>query len=140
MSDSEIIKVTAAIIEDKGRILIARRKQGKALEGKWEFPGGKLKKGEKPEECIKREIKEELGLEIEVEELFFENIHKYPAKTIKLITFKARKIKGNIHLIDHDKIAWVKPEELANYDLSPADIPVAQKITAQKSQSKPPFL
>ncbi len=137
MSEAELLNVTAAIIEDKGRILIARRKPEKALGGKWEFPGGKVRRGEKPEECIKREIKEELGLEIEIEGLFCENIHKYPAGTIKLITFKARKMRGHIFLQDHDRIAWVKPEELMDYDFAPADIPVAQKIV-ENHRNLPP--
>ncbi|MGO4372492.1 (deoxy)nucleoside triphosphate pyrophosphohydrolase [Paenibacillus sp. MCAF20] len=85
-----MIEVAAAIIEDEaGRILIARRSKGKSQEGMWEFPGGKLEPGETPEECLRRELLEEMGITIEPYAYVGVNEHDYGTVKIKLIAFKA---------------------------------------------------
>ena len=76
------IEVTAAIIIKSGRVLIGRRRPGKHLAGYWEFPGGKMESGETPESCLKREIFEEMGLEIEVKTAFHENLFEYSSDKI----------------------------------------------------------
>ncbi len=125
------IDVAAAVIEKNGMILIARRKKGDALEGKWEFPGGKVREGEEPEECIVREIREELSLEIKVEEFLCESLYSYPDKTIRLIIFRAVLTDDAApHLKAHDSILWAHPMELLNYDFAPADIPVVRKLVS----------
>jgi len=120
--------VTCAIIENEGKILIARRAKDQKLAGKWEFPGGKVEDGESPEECLKRELEEEFGIQTEVEEFITSNKHHYDHISIELMAFRIKYISGEFTLVDHDEIQWVKPEELLDYDLAEADIPIAKKL------------
>ncbi len=120
--------VTAAIIINDGKILIAQRADNQNLDGKWEFPGGKVEPNETPEECLIREIREELGIRIEVECFFAESIYRYDTGTIRLLAYKARWIDGEYKLTAHSQIKWVRPCELENYDFAPADIPIAEKL------------
>ena len=79
--------VTCAIIENEGKILIARRAADQKLAGKWEFPGGKVEDGESPEECLKRELEEEFGIQVEVGEFITSNNHHYDHISIELLAF-----------------------------------------------------
>ncbi|WP_053991286.1 DNA/RNA helicase domain-containing protein [Mangrovimonas sp. TPBH4] len=118
-----MLRVTAGIIELDNKKLIVRRKEGKHLAGFWEFPGGKIEEGETPEACLKRELFEELGIEVSVEEFFMDNIHSYGEKTILLKSYRCKIISGDIGLKDHDKMGWLDPSEINNYKFAPADIP-----------------
>ena len=120
--------VTCAIIENNGKILIARRAQDQKLAGKWEFPGGKVEDGESPEECLKRELEEEFGIQAEVGEFITSNTHHYDHISIELFAFHVKYISGDFTLTDHDIIEWVAPAELLNYDLAEADVPIAQVV------------
>lgn len=118
-----MIQVAAAIIEnEQGLLLIARRRPEKTQGGLWEFPGGKLEEGESPEECLRRELMEEMGIEIAVQEYFGMNDHRYEAIHIQLIAYEAKLVAGEIRLIDHDEYRWVRKEMLADYSFAPADI------------------
>jgi len=108
--------------------LIAQRAEDQRLAGKWEFPGGKIEPGETPEECLIREIEEELGIKIEVDKFFAESIYRYDIGTIKLLAYKARWIDGECKPAVHSQIKWVKPNELENYDFAPADISIIKKL------------
>lgn len=122
-------KVTAAILINNGKVLIARRAKNQKLAGKWEFPGGKVEAGETPEECLIREIKEELGIKIEIEDFFGESIYRYnDIGVIKLIAYRVRWIEGDYKLNVHSQIKWVKPDELDKFDFSPADKPFVKKL------------
>lgn len=121
------IPVVAAVILSRGTILLHRRKKGDALEGTWEFPGGKVEEGETPVEALTREIKEELGIEIRVEEKLGEIIHTYPHVHIKLMAFKALTPTEKIHS-NEGEIRWVSPLEIEGYNLSPADRRLWKKI------------
>lgn len=124
-----MIDVVAAIIKNEdGRILIARKKKGKSLEGYWEFPGGKVEKGEKLEESLVRELKEEMDIDIKVNEYFDENIHTYEKTTVRLIAFIAEIQKGKISLKDHDMYNWVDINELKDFCFAPADVPLVEKL------------
>ncbi len=123
--------VTAAIIINNGKVLIAQRAENQKLAGKWEFPGGKIEPGETPEECLKREINEELGINIEVNDFFGESMYQYDTGTIKLLAYKAQWIGGEFKLTAHSQIKWVKPSELGNYDFSPADICFVMKLNKE---------
>ncbi|WP_371372773.1 8-oxo-dGTP diphosphatase MutT [Sporomusa aerivorans] len=123
-----MIEVTAAIIQHKENILIARRPPGDPLAGKWEFPGGKIEPGETPEECLRREIKEELSIGIVVGDFFAESIYNYPAKTIRLYAFWSAWLSGEIELRSHDTVEWVNIEDLKKFDFAPADIPFINKL------------
>ena len=123
-----MIEVTAAIIQDKGIILIARRPLGDKLAGKWEFPGGKIEAEETPKECLKREIKEELNIEISVGDFFAESIYEYPNRTIQLKAYWCTWLSGEIELDSHDAIEWVEIASLGDYDFAPADLPFVDKL------------
>ena len=122
-------KVTAAVIEKDGKILIARRKQKDPLGGKWEFPGGKLESGETPEACLKRELREELGIETRVEEFLCSSRFVYRHIAIELLAYRASHVSGEITLHEHERVEWILPEELKDYDFSEADKPVVRKLT-----------
>jgi len=124
--------VTCAIIEKEGKILIARCAEGQKLAGKWEFPGGKVEDGESPEECLKRELEEEFGIQVEVGEFITSNKHTYEHISIELMAYRVKYISGEFTLTDYDTIEWVAPEELLNYDLAEADIPIAMMVKVPK--------
>jgi 8-oxo-dGTP diphosphatase len=120
----------AAIIRHNGKILLCQRKTG-ALAGKWEFPGGKLENGESPEECLVREIREELGLEIAVERIYKAvNMH-YSHGDFLLLGYLTRYVSGQISLVVHQDYAWVEPERLTDYDLARANVPIAQSLVEE---------
>lgn len=120
--------VTAAIILINDRVLIAQRAPKERLAGKWEFPGGKVEIGETLQECLKREIREEFDVSIEVMGLFGESIYEYEIGRIKLIAFWCKWISGDFNLKVHSRIEWVDTNELDLYDFAPADIPLMRKL------------
>ena len=117
-------QVTVAIILKDSKVLIAQRAPSENLAGKWEFPGGKTEQGETPQECLKREIRKELDVDIEVLDFFCESIYAYHSGTIKLMAFWCRWISGEFTLRVHSNLAWVNRHELDLYDFAPADIPL----------------
>jgi 8-oxo-dGTP diphosphatase len=123
-------QVTAAVIEKDGKILIARRKREDPLGGKWEFPGGKIESGETPEDCLRRELREELGIETRVEEFLCTSRYVYRHITIELLAYRTSYVSGEIMLHEHERIEWILPEELKDYDFSEADRPIVRKLTA----------
>jgi 8-oxo-dGTP diphosphatase len=123
----KIIKVTCAIIEQHQKVLCAQRSLKMHLPLKWEFPGGKVEGQEELEDCLKREIKEELGVEIEILEKLPSTKHKYSEKVIiNLIPFRCSLQTFEIDLKEHLKIEWVLPEEMLHFDWAEADIPIVQ--------------
>ena len=122
------LKVTAAVLKKEGKYLIAKRKQNDILGGLWEFPRGKIEEGETAEECLKREIKEELNIIVEVNELILSKNHKYSKGYFELIAFKVKYISGEIILNEHDDYKWVPYEKLAMFNFLLADIPIIDKI------------
>ncbi len=122
------ITVVAALILEHGTVLIARKKPGKPLAGLWEFPGGKVEPGERLQDCLVREIKEELGVKIEAGEIFAETVHEEPDRNIRLIGIEARCLDKHFVLADHDEIRMVRFRDLTSYPLAPADLPIARKL------------
>lgn len=116
-----MLTVAAAIIERDGKVLIARRKEVLTNGGRWEFPGGKLKEGETPRSCLKREIKEELGLEVTVTDQLGSGTHDSQGRNIRLLFYRTRWVAGDICLQDHSEVRWVAGHQLREYDLTPAD-------------------
>jgi 8-oxo-dGTP diphosphatase len=124
-----MIEVAAAIIEDEqGRILIARRKPGKSQAGMWEFPGGKIEEGELVEDCLRRELIEEMGIEIAPYAYFGVNDHHYGSTHIRLIAYRARYLSGEIDLVDHDEYRWITAQELSEYTFAPADVKFVEML------------
>ena len=123
-----MLKVTAAVIEKDGLYFIARRKKSDRFGGKWEFPGGKIHIGETPEECLKRELKEEFGIESAIGELVCASKFSYIHMPLELLAFRVRHLSGEFKPVDHDAMKWVLPGELLSYDFVEADVTIVKKL------------
>ena len=124
-----MITVVAALIEKEGKYLIARRSTGSSdVLGKWEFPGGKVEKNESEEHEIEREIKEEFEMDIKAIRFLDNNVCEYPTKTIDLRLYECKHVSGEFNLHDHSEYLFVDKEDIVNYDLCPADIPLAEFV------------
>ena len=124
-----MITVVAALIEKDGKYLIARRSTGSSdVLGKWEFPGGKVEKEETEENAIEREIKEEFEMDIKAIKFLINNVCEYPTKTIDLRLYECKHVSGEFNLHDHSEYLFVDKEDIVNYDLCPADIPLAEFV------------
>jgi 8-oxo-dGTP diphosphatase len=121
-------QVTAAILINDGLILIAKRKAEDNLGEKWEFPGGTIEDGETPEDCLKREMKEEFGMGVSIGEYLGESIYHYDHGVIKLLAYRTYWKSGNIVAKVHEDYKWVSNGELSNYLFSPADKPFVEKL------------
>lgn len=119
-----MINVVAAIIENNGRFLICKRKAGGNCAFLWEFPGGKIEEGETPFEAIVREIEEELSLKIEPISVFKEYDYGYPDRDIHFYFINAKICSGKLTLKVHEKSQWIKPQDKADFDFAPADLPI----------------
>ncbi|HBV97695.1 MAG: hypothetical protein JL50_03370 [Peptococcaceae bacterium BICA1-7] len=120
--------VTAAVITHGGRVLITRRKEDASRGLKWEFPGGKLEEGEDPEDCIVREIREEIDIDIEVDRIYKAIMHRYPETNILLLAYLCRHVGGSPVPLECSDIQWAPVQRLMDYDLAEADIPIARKL------------
>lgn len=128
-----MIKVVAALIENDNKVLLARRSTGDInVLGKWEFPGGKVEQDENEFKAIEREIKEEFELTIKAKEFITNNVCEYPTKVVDLRLYKCDYVSGEFNLHDHSEYKWVDKEELLEYDLAPADIPLAEYVKKVK--------
>jgi 8-oxo-dGTP diphosphatase len=116
------IVVVCGVIFQEGKIFIARRRQGRSMSGKWEFPGGKIETNESPEKALQRELIEELDLEVEISSLLGSVEYSYSSFSIRLIAYKCFSSASPMHMTDHDMFEWVIPEQLLKYDLTEADI------------------
>jgi 8-oxo-dGTP diphosphatase len=123
-------RVTAAILRDGSRILLTRRSQDQKQAGCWEFPGGKVEPGETPQEALARELQEELALTCSIGNKITESQYSYDHGCFIIMAYEAKIISGAIKLTVHDKAEWVEADMLTTYNLSPADIPIAEKLTS----------
>jgi len=128
----KIIDVTAAIIERDGKFLIAKRKKGKHLENKWEFPGGKIEQQETPQECLARELEEEFGIIAEIADFIAESFFDYGDIKIRLLGYRVKYISGEFKLNAHDDIKWISASEFIEFDFAEADLPLIEKILASQ--------
>jgi 8-oxo-dGTP diphosphatase len=128
MPGRQPIIVTAGVVIRDDEVLVAKRKTGSHLEGLWEFPGGKLEPNESPEECLARELKEELGVEIRVENIQEVVYHRYPEKNVLLLFYACELVYGEPRPLDVAEMAWVNRRELAELDWVPADIAFVEKL------------
>ena len=120
--------VTAAIIERDGRYLLARRAPGQNLAGYWDFPGGKVEANETFEDCLARELMEELSLEARVLDHFCDSVYHYDKGSINLIAYRVQILGGQMRLSVHDEVDWFEPQEILTLNLAPADIPIAKRL------------
>ena len=128
MVDKPSIRVAAALIEEGGQYLVARRKEGTHLGGLWEFPGGKCEEGETCESCVSREVLEELGIEITPPRFFLTHCHEYPEKIVELHFYTCSIHQGEPRPLGCAEFNWVKPEDFPNYEFPPADLPVLNQL------------
>lgn len=126
--------VTAAIIVEHGKVLIARRAPGQMLAGMWEFPGGKVEGAETLAQCLVRELREELGLTVVVGTIVAESTYCYDHGELRLVAMDTRIISGTPTPVVHDQIHWVAPSDLEGYNLAPADIPIARIVVKKTSE------
>ena len=130
-------EVMGAVFFEKGRILVMRRAPFMSCPGSWEFPGGKQEAGETPEQCLARELREELHIEARIGEYLTENSHGYDFGTVHLCVYRVLSWKGDIALTVHDDMRWVPLRELAGFPgLLPADIPVARALEEKLGSSE----
>lgn len=126
MSKKIILVSAVALIDKEGRVLLAQRPEGKSMAGLWEFPGGKVEEGESPEDALVRELHEELGIETWnscLAPLTFAS-HAYPDFHLLMPVFACRKWEGIPQPREGQTLAWAKAQELRNYPMPPADIPL----------------
>nr|WP_249788436.1 (deoxy)nucleoside triphosphate pyrophosphohydrolase [Bradyrhizobium sp. G127] len=123
--------VACALIDTDNRVLIAQRPEGKALAGLWEFPGGKLEPGERPEPALIRELAEELGIKVEepcLAPLTFAS-HGYDSFHLLMPLYICRKWEGMVTPREGQQLAWVRANKLRDYPMPPADIPLIAHLT-----------
>jgi len=118
--------VAAGLIWEDGRLLITRRPEGRHLAGFWEFPGGKQEGSETLKDCLKREIREELGIEIRAEKRILSVRHEYETKWITLHVFHCTDLKGQPETLDGQVVKWVRPNDLPKYTFPPPDLEVIE--------------
>jgi len=120
--------VSAAIIKQENTVLLTRRAQNENLAGYWEFPGGKQEKNETIQQCLERELEEDLSIITKSKSVLIESRYEYSGGVINLIAIDSEILNGEITLSVHDKFEWVAIEKLLDYKLAPADIPIAKWI------------
>ncbi len=121
-----VLVVAVALIDVDGRVLIAKRPEGKTLAGLWEFPGGKVEPGERPEAALIRELREELGIEVSESCLapFVFASHAYDSFHLLMPLYLCRRWDGVVAAREHAALAWVRPDRLSDYPMPPADEPL----------------
>jgi 8-oxo-dGTP diphosphatase len=123
------IIVSAAIVEDHGRYFVTRRLKGAHLEGLWEFPGGKIEPGESLVDGLRRELKEELGTDVEIGEEVFTVTHHYPERSVELHFLACTFLNAPVPLLGQE-MRWVAREELRSLEFPPADLELINVLAA----------
>ena len=125
-----LIVAACALIDADGRVLIAERPAGRTMAGLWEFPGGKVERGERPEQTLIRELNEELAIDVNeacLAPLTFAS-HAYPDFHLLMPLYVCRRWEGIVTGKEGQKLAWVKPNRLKDYPMPPADVPLISQI------------
>jgi len=121
-------RVTAGVIEREGKVLLARRSQSGSAAGKWEFPGGSIEPGETPEQCLARELREELGIESRVGEFIASSCVSLGKSSLELLAYRVLSFSGDLRTAVHDEVRWVAPGDLSSFDLAEADRLLLPKV------------
>jgi 8-oxo-dGTP diphosphatase len=125
------LHVACGIIEYRGLVLTAQRNELMSMPLKWEFPGGKILPNETPEECLQRELLEELGVLVHINRTLPVSDHDYSTLRVSLYPFVCEIASGTFAINEHAALAWLLPDQLRNLDWSEADIPVVNVYKAQ---------
>jgi len=127
---TSVLVVACALVDPDDRVLIAKRPPGKAMEGLWEFPGGKVKPGETPEAALIRELREELAIDVTEACLapFTFASHAYDAFHLLMPLYVCRRWAGTVQALEHDELAWVRPNRMNTYPMPPADEPLVAML------------
>lgn len=125
---SPYVHAVVGILKNNNRILIAQRPEGKAYGGYWEFPGGKIEANERPIDALKRELQEELGIEVTETEPWFEHIHVYPDKTVLLDIWLVRDYKGRATSNEGQALKWANFAEIMALPLLEGNLPIMERI------------
>jgi 8-oxo-dGTP diphosphatase len=131
VSAKVVLVAACALIDADGRVLIAERPSGKSMAGLWEFPGGKVDPGERPEDALIRELKEELGIVVNeacLAPLTFAS-HAYEDFHLLMPLYVCRRWEGVVRPHEGQKLAWVRPNRLKEYPMPPADVPLISHLT-----------
>ncbi|MDD2542163.1 MAG: (deoxy)nucleoside triphosphate pyrophosphohydrolase [Desulfuromonadaceae bacterium] len=129
--------VACAIIEREGKVLAAQRSSSMTLPLKWEFPGGKIEAGESPEECLMRELQEELGVSIRITAALSPATHHYSTFTVTLYPFTCSLAGGEITMHEHHALQWLEPHRMPELDWAAADLPVISEYMAGAAKNGP---
>ena len=121
-------RVTAAVIEREGKVLLARRSRSGSAAGKWEFPGGSIEPGETPEQCLARELREELGIESRVGEFIASSRVSFGKSSLELLAYRVLSFSGDVRTVVHDEVRWVAPKDVSSFDLAEADRLLLPKV------------
>jgi 8-oxo-dGTP diphosphatase len=131
VSVNVVLVVACALIDADGRVLLARRPAGKPMAGLWEFPGGKVEAGERPEDTLIRELEEELGIVVKeacLAPLTFAS-HAYADFHLLMPLYVCRRWEGAVRAKEGQQLAWVRPNRLRDYPMPPADEPLVAHLT-----------
>jgi 8-oxo-dGTP diphosphatase len=126
-----VLVAACALVDTDGRVLLAQRPEGKPMAGLWEFPGGKVETGERPEETLIRELEEELGIVVKeacLAPLTFAS-HTYPDFHLVMPLYVCRRWDGTVTAKEGQELAWVRPNRLRDYPMPPADVPLVAHLT-----------
>jgi 8-oxo-dGTP diphosphatase len=127
-----VLVAACALVDADRRVLIAQRPAGKTMAGLWEFPGGKVEAGERPEDSLIRELREELGIVVSeacLAPLTFAS-HAYPGFHLLMPLYVCRRWEGTVTAKEGQRLAWVRPNRLRDYPMPPADEPLISHLTA----------
>ena len=130
MSVKLVLVAACVLVDADGRVLIAQRPAGRPMAGLWEFPGGKVEAGERPEDTLIRELKEELGIIVDeacLAPLAFAS-HSYPQFHLLMPLYVCRRWQGTVMALEGQKLAWVRPNRLREYPMPPADEPLVSHL------------
>jgi 8-oxo-dGTP diphosphatase len=124
--------VAAAVLIEEGRVLLTQRPSGTHLASLWEFPGGKVEDGEAPADALVRELREEIGVEVIVEDIFDVTFWRYPSRDVLLLFYRVRRAVdgGEVHDLGVAAHVWAAAGDLAGYAMPPADVPVLARVRA----------
>lgn len=122
------VQVAAAVLIEDGQLLLAKRAPGSNLAGFWELPGGKVEKGETPEECLAREMLEEFGVRVSVGRLVAKSVHDYDHGAIELLAFRTEILSGELAALEHEAFGWFRLQDIERLDLAPADVPIIGRL------------